>query len=226
MPPLFSNGPFRKRLVRESSLIRPDFHLLILFLSANITIWFAVDGSFRFWFGVPALLMLMSLVNFYRNPDRVVPEHKGVVAVSPADGRIVDVTRNSEGTYISIFLSAFDVHVNRAPVSGRVVALRHREGRYLPAFMSRSSSENERVILEIDSPEAGRVECVQVAGLLARRIQNWIQIGDPVQMGDRYGMIRLGSRVDLKLSSRFEPLVKRGMQVRGGETLLAEIPRG
>jgi len=212
--------------VRESSLIRPDYHLLVGLLAGNIAIWFALDGNFRFGFGVPALVLLLSLVNFYRNPDRVVPEHKGVIVISPADGRVVNVTRNAEATCISIFLSAFDVHVNRIPVSGVVVALSHREGSYLPAYLSRSSIENERVILEIDSPDAGRVECVQVAGLMARRIHNWIKIGDPVRMGDRYGIIRLGSRVDLKLPSQFEPLVKRGMKVRGGETLLAEIPSG
>ncbi len=212
--------------MRESSLIRPDYHLLVGLLAGNIAIWFALDGNFRFGFGVPALVLLLSLVNFYRNPDRVVPEHKGVIVISPADGRVVNVTRNAEATCISIFLSAFDVHVNRIPVSGVVVALSHREGSYLPAYLSRSSIENERVILEIDSPDAGRVECVQVAGLMARRIHNWIKIGDPVRMGDRYGIIRLGSRVDLKLPSQFEPLVKRGMKVRGGETLLAEIPSG
>jgi phosphatidylserine decarboxylase len=212
--------------VRANSLIRPDFHLLVALLSANVAIWFAVEGSLKLWLGVPALMLLASLLNFYRNPDRVLPVVRGVVAVSPADGRVVDVTQTEEGTYISIFLSALDVHVNRVPVSGTVVALRHRDGKYLPAFLSRSSSENERVILEIDSPEAGRVECMQVAGLLARRIHNWVRVGDSVRMGDRYGMIRLGSRVDLKLPSQFKPLVIQGIQVRGGETLLAEIPVG
>jgi phosphatidylserine decarboxylase len=104
--------------------------------------------------------------------------------------------------------------------------MRHLPGKYLPAFRPESSSANERVVLEIESASAGRVTCTQVAGLLARRIQNWVSEGDVLEVGQRYGMIHFGSRVDLTLPAGFRPLVQRGVHVSAGATAIAELERG
>jgi phosphatidylserine decarboxylase len=189
--------------------------------------WWLLPGMWRWIVGGLLLLLLGLLVQFYRDPHR---EPRGPVAaasvLSPADGRVVDVHRDPDHLFISIFLSPFDVHVNRAPVTGRVVELHSIPGRFLAAFSERASAENERVRLLIDSPEAGRVVCTQVAGLLARRIENWIQVGQEVTRGERYGMIHLGSRIDLELPGRFTALTAPGQRVRAGVSVLAEPVAG
>ena len=207
-------------------MARPGYVPLAVGLLVTVLIWSLAPEAWRLYLGLSALVALGFLANFYRDPGRSVPSRSGVFAVSPADGRVVRVEEDSEGLHISVFLSVFDVHVNRAPVGGRVRLLRHHSGKYLPAFNSESSSANERVVLEIDSAAAGRVVCTQVAGLLARRIQNWIAEGDNLEIGQRYGMIHFGSRVDLTLPGRFRPLVRTGAHVKGGSTALAELTGG
>jgi phosphatidylserine decarboxylase len=172
-------------------------------------------------------ILLLFLLQFYRDPERTAPPEGATPAVlSPADGRVVDVHKSPEALHISIFMSPLDVHVNRAPVSGRVVELSRAPGRFLPAFAARASAENERVCLRIDSPAAGAVACTQVAGILARRIDNWIEVGQTVTRGQRYGMIHLGSRVDLALAPAFDARVRAGDRVKAGATVLAERTAG
>jgi phosphatidylserine decarboxylase len=197
-----------------------------ILLGLNVVLWTLLSDRMRWWIGIPATLLLILLVNFYRDPERQPPRRSGVFAVSPADGRIVRVHKSAQMLRISIFLSVLDVHVNRAPVAGRVAALRRSPGRFLPAFLGRASSSNERVTLVIDAHDGGAVSCTQVAGLLARRIDNWIETGQKLRMGERYGMIRLGSRVDLDLPVDFAPLVRPGEHVKAGETPLAERSHG
>jgi len=195
-------------------------------LGVTVAVWLWAGESWRYTAGLPLVALLLLAANFYRDPPRHLPERNGVFAVAPADGRVVQVAADETGLHISIFLSVFDVHVKRAPVGGRVTALEHVPGRYLPAFRREASTENERVTLRIDSPSAGPVACTQVAGLLARRIQNWVAEGDTLTAGARYGLIHFGSRVDLVLPPRFRPLVRAGAHVKGGATPLAEIPHG
>jgi phosphatidylserine decarboxylase len=205
---------------------RPGYLPLLAGLLLTVLVWALTPGPWRFYAGVPVTIALLLLANFYRDPARNLPLRSGVFAVAPADGRIVRVDRDGTGLHISIFLSVFDVHVNRAPVGGRVLALRREAGKFLPAFRPEASSANERVVLEIDSAAAGRVVCTQVAGLLARRIQNWIAPGDTLEAGQRYGMIHFGSRVDLTLPATFRPLVRTGAHVSAGATPLAELASG
>lgn len=195
-------------------------------MALNAVVWLFVPGTWRYVCGVASLCLLFLIINFYRDPERKVPLREGSFVVSPADGRVVLIDKTDGRLAISIFLSAFDVHVNRAPVGGRVVELAHTAGKYLPAFLAASSSENERVRMTLEDPAGRRVVCTQVAGLLARRIENWIAEGQELAQGERYGMIHLGSRLDLELDESYEPLVAKGQYVRGGLVVLAEIPGG
>jgi len=206
-------------------MAKPGYSRIAALVVLNVSVWLFVPGTWRYVFGIASLILLLLILNFYRDPERQVPPRVGDFVVSPADGRVVLVDRVDGRLLISIFLSAFDVHVNRAPVSGRVVELSHTPGKYLPAFLAASSSENERVRLTLEDQSGRTVTCTQVAGLLARRIENWVAKGQQLDQGERYGMIHLGSRLDLELAGSYEPLVAKGQYVKGGLAVLAEIPR-
>ncbi len=166
----------------------------------------------------PALGLGALVVAFFRDPDRAPPADPALV-VAPADGRVTAV----EGARISIFLSIFDVHVNRAPVAGRVAAVDYRPGRFGNALRARSAAENEQNRITFETP-SGPVLVTQIAGLLARRIVFWPRVGDRVERGQRIGMIKFGSRTDLVLPSGAEWLVRIGDHVRGGATPVARLP--
>ncbi len=175
-----------------------------------------VGWSLGFPVPAAALLVLAGFVLFFfRDPDRKIPEDPSAI-VSPADGKIVGLAREGGGTRISIFLSVFDVHVNRAPVSGRIERCDHRPGRFLPAFDDRASVENEQVVFRI-----GGITFSLIAGLVARRIIPWKGEGDQVRKGDRIALIRFGSRVDLLVPEGSHVMVSRGDRVRAGSSVLA-----
>lgn len=167
----------------------------------------------------PAILAGAFILYFFRDPERVPPPGEGLV-LAPADGRVTEVRRGPEGASISIFLSLFDCHINRSPVEGRVVSVRHTPGRFHPAWQGRASRENERNHLEIEAAD-GRYGVTQIAGVVARRIVCTKRAGDPVSRGERIGLIRFGSRTDLRLPAGVEPLVAIGQRVSGGRTILA-----
>jgi phosphatidylserine decarboxylase len=156
---------------------------------------------------------------FFRDPDRVAPAEDGAV-LSPADGRIV--RSGPEG--ISVFLNVFDVHVCRSPVRGRVVSVVHVPGKFVAAFRESASEQNERAEILVEGPE-GRTLLVLVAGLVARRIVCRVRPGQTLAAGERVGMIRFGSRVDLVLPGSLAPAVKVGDRVTAGETVLARFAR-
>lgn len=169
---------------------------------------------------------------FFRDPDRVTPTRAGLV-VSPADGRvqlIMDAAPPPElamgdepMTRISVFLNVFDVHVNRYPVDGRVCAAHYRPGKFLNASLDKASVDNERMSLGIEMADGRRVACVQIAGLVARRIICEAVPGAEARAGARYGLIRFGSRVDVYLPLGTAPLVVVGQRVIGGESVLADL---
>lgn len=169
-----------------------------------------------------AVLLSGAMAFFFRDPERHPPADPRAV-VAPADGRVVRVERTPEGTSISIFLSILDVHINRAPVGGRVVARRHTPGRFVIATRDEASAVNERNELVIDDGSR-LITCRQIAGVVARRIVCWKQVGDPVARGERIGLIRFGSRTDLLLPSEVEVTVAVGDRVRGGETVVGRMP--
>lgn len=175
------------------------------------------------WAVLPALVLILFVLFFFRDPARVSPAGEGLV-LSPADGRVTEVERRPQGARISVFLSLFDCHINRSPVEGTVREVTHTPGRFHPAWQGRASRENERNHLVIGS-RTGDYGVTQIAGVVARRIVCAKKPGDAVGRGERIGLIRFGSRTDLHLPPGVEPAVAVGDRVRGGVTVLArEIP--
>lgn len=187
-------------------------------------------GALLLLAGLPWLGGLLALLGvfsgfFFRDPERSVPL-EGDLVVSPADGKVVGVSTVAEAgapTQISIFLSIFDVHVNRAPIAGRIAALEYNPGEFLPAFDDKASSRNEQNTITLES-DGTRVVFKQIAGLIARRIVFRKALGENVGRGERVGLIRFGSRVDVLLPPGFEVRVRRGDRVRGGSSVLASRP--
>jgi phosphatidylserine decarboxylase len=168
-----------------------------------------------------ALLVFAFLINFFRDPER--PIAPGVA--SPADGVVQFVEALPDGSSrVAIFMNPLDVHVNRAPLDGRVVAVEHKPGGFVPAF-KKESERNERVEWVFET-EHGRLKLVQIAGTVARRIVPYLAAGAVVKKGDRIGMIRLGSRVDVTLPANLEATVKAGERVWAGATTLAISRKG
>lgn len=171
-------------------------------------------------------LLCAFAVSFFRNPDRVVNDEKEA-AVSPADGRIVAIRPRQEPfsgqtrQCVSIFMNVFNVHVNRAPVGGLVTGIRYHEGKFINASLDKASEGNERCAWEMMDEEGDRWTFVQIAGLIARRIVPWAERGDTLGRGQRFGMIRFGSRVDLYLPEDYTPVCRPGQRVFAAQTVLA-----
>jgi phosphatidylserine decarboxylase len=171
------------------------------------------------------LVLTGFVVYFFRDPERVSPMAPGLL-LAPADGTIVAVTPlqhdlvQPSGTLVSIFLSVFDVHINRAPMSGRVVEVRYQPGKFLPAFRAEASDLNEQNMVTLQAGET-RVIVKQIAGILARRIVCRVKAGDHLSLGERFGLIRFGSRVDILIPPEYAVYARPGQRVRGGESVLA-----
>jgi phosphatidylserine decarboxylase len=184
---------------------------------------FVVGWPLLGWVGVFAAVAVAA---FFRNPARRPPKFHGL-ALAPADGRIQTVARvedphgSGQTTWkVSIFMSVLNVHVNRSPVYGRVTEVRHIPGAFLRADHDETSWRNERNLVRIQMNDGHEMSCVQVAGVLARRIVCWIQEGKGLSMGEPFGMIRFGSRVDCYFPLAFDPDVRVGQRVWAGETTL------
>jgi len=170
-------------------------------------------------FGVPLFLLALFCLYFFRDPDRNIPD--GAVAVSPADGKVVGIRPDGDAyTRISIFLNVFDVHVNRAPIEGKITNVDYKKGQFLVASREVASSENERNIVTIEGASTA-VTFSQIAGLIARRIVFYKKLGDQVAKGERVGLIKFGSRVDVFLGPEWEIAVQTGQRVAGGSSILA-----
>ncbi|MGH6815961.1 MAG: phosphatidylserine decarboxylase, partial [Hyphomicrobiaceae bacterium] len=185
------------------------------------------------WLPAGFLFALLTgwIAYFFRDPDRVTPLREGLV-VAPADGRIESVRKvrppdelgfgEKERVRVSIFLSVFDVHVNRAPVAGRIARVNYVEGAFFNAALDKASEENERRSLVIVTAEGIEIGVVQIAGLIARRIVPFVQAGDTLDAGQRIGLIRFGSRMDVYLPPGRAALVAAGQRAIAGETVLAD----
>ena len=171
------------------------------------------------------VVLTAAVACFFRDPERAIPQTPGAV-VSPADGRIHEIEPAAGRRRISIFLSVTDVHVNRAPVAGKVTDVTYKPGRFVPAYRAEASRENESNRLTLDAPDAV-IDVTQIAGILARRIVCRARPGDVLARGQRYGLIRFGSRTDLFLPADADVVAQVGDKVRGGETILAylKVPR-
>jgi phosphatidylserine decarboxylase len=174
---------------------------------------------------LPALLLAGFFLWFFRDPERAIPDAAGAV-VSPADGKVTDVSPLTVGgvqrTRISIFLSVFDVHVNRSPIAGVIRDVRYQRGKFLNAMNATSAEHNEQNVVTVEG-DGHSVVFKQIAGLLARRIVFNKKVGDPVGRGERIGLIKFGSRVDVLLDASASPQVKIGDRVKGGASVLAYL---
>ena len=166
---------------------------------------------------------------FFRNPKRTIPSGEGVF-VSPADGRIVAIQECYEDRFlkekavkISIFMNVFNVHVNRVPYDGTVQGIFYNPGKFLNAAKDKASLENEQNALVLETPKGQKILLIQIAGLIARRIVCWVQQGDAVNRGERFGVIRYGSRVDLFLPVDVAVKVQLGEKVKGGSTIIGAM---
>ena len=175
------------------------------------------------WLGGILIFLGIFVMFFFRDPQRTPPPDPDTI-VSPADGRVMEVVEESlngkPGRRISVFLSIFDVHVNRSPVAGRITAIEYRTGKFYAAMRGRASAENEQNSFHIQS-DRGEVVFKQIAGWIARRIICWKAVGDSVVRGERVGMIRFGSRTDIWLPEGVEVQVQPGQHVAGGTSILA-----
>jgi phosphatidylserine decarboxylase len=197
---------------------------------------FAVAAVVLFWLwaplGVVALIATAWCVYFFRDPPRTTPVREGLV-VAPADGRISQIAQAAAPPElgfggeaflrISIFMSVFDCHINRSPVAGRVERIVYRAGAFLSADLDKASEANERNAFVIETKDGRRIPVVQIAGLVARRIVPFVREGNALAAGERIGMIRFGSRVDVYLPAATAPLVAEGQTATAGETVLADL---
>jgi len=200
----------------------PDgyYYALPLVAAAILIGWLTAPG----W-GVPALLLAGFFLWFFRDPERRIPDAAGAV-VSPADGKVTDVSSVTvDGiprTRISIFLNVFNVHVNRSPISGVISDVCYQKGKFMNAMNAASAEENEHNTVTVEG-EGQKVVFKQIAGLLARRIVFTKKVGDPVQRGQRVGLIKFGSRVDVVLDAAAKVEIEIGDHVKGGSSVLAYL---
>jgi phosphatidylserine decarboxylase len=181
------------------------------------------------YLAIPMWLIFLFILQFFRDPPRVTVGGDSSVT-APADGRVIvideseDPYTNQASLKISIFMNVFNVHSNRMPVSGTVDRKQYYPGKFFNAALDKASDSNERNALLLTTKQGHRVTCVQIAGLIARRILCYVDEGSQVRKGERFGFIRFGSRVDLYLPKTTKVLVSLGDKVVGGETLVAELP--
>jgi len=209
-------------------IVREGLPFLLVCLVA--TLGFTVGGLWPV--GVVFGLLTCYVAFFFRNPERLPPVGEAMVA-SPADGRIIYVGPAKEPEFlkeevqkISVFMSLWDVHVNRVPVDGTVRDMKYHRGRFMAAFEERASEDNERNAMLIETGKGVKIVLVQVAGLVARRIVCYPTIGAFLLKGQRMGLIRFGSRCDIYLPKTAQAMVKVGDRVLGGETILAQLKEG
>ena len=220
--PLTSSG---KRNYPHPIIAREGWSFVAGSIAAAVLIhWFAGP-----WWAAPLWFVAAFIIQFFRDPPRSVPlEPKAVL--SPADGRIVTVERardpylERDALKLSVFMNVFNVHSNRSPVDGEVREAWYHKGRFFNAALSKSSLENERAALWIRTPAGADVTCVQIAGLIARRILCYAQSGQRLTRGERYGFIRFGSRVDVYLPAEARPVAAVGDKVYATESILASLP--
>jgi phosphatidylserine decarboxylase len=182
-----------------------------------------VVGYFsNLYFALPFVILALFCLYFFRDPNREVPS--GPVAVSPADGKVVVVKPENGGQRISIFLNVFDVHVNRTPIPGRITEVRYQEGQFLVASKEEASHSNEQNTITVEGTVGGqptRIVFKQIAGLIARRIVCYKKPGDNVSAGERVGLIKFGSRVDVQLGPEWDVVVRVGQRVSAGSSVIA-----
>ena len=189
-----------------------------------LTVALGIVG-WKVWMSLGILFSLF-IAYFFRNPRREIPNLQNII-ISPADGRIIHVGECEEGRFlkekvlrVSIFMSLFDVHLNRAPISGKVLERNYLPGRFFVASVEKSSLLNEQNAVILETEDRMKIVLIQIAGFVARRIVCYAKAGDTLRKGEIFGLIRFGSRVDLYLPSAVKPIVRVGQHVKGGESII------
>ena len=183
------------------------------------------------FFLIAIIAISLLLWRFYRNPERIPPENENVI-LSPADGKIINISEITgdesrgilHGIKVDIFMSVFNVHVNRIPIAGRISNIAYHSGKFLSANLDKASKENENNSITLETKKGQRIVFVQIAGLIARRIACWVKEGYDVEAGQRFGLIRFGSRLDIYLPVESKLLVDKGNKVKAGKTILGYLP--
>lgn len=184
----------------------------------------ALGFFFSPWAAAPLVAAGLFCLWFFRDPEREIP--RGPVAVSPADGKVVLVRRKPDMTQVCIFMNVFNVHVNRTPIGGKVVDVTYNRGKFMVASKDAASYENERNTITVEAKDGVTVSFTQIAGLIARRIVCYVKPGDYVTVGQRIGLIKFGSRVDVNFGPEWSIEAQEGQQVSAGSTILARRPAG
>jgi phosphatidylserine decarboxylase len=212
--------------MKHDSIIAQEGYPFIIF-SLVITVLISFFGIC--WLIILMVALTLFVVWFFRNPERYFQDEEKLV-ISPADGKVVkiddvEITGTIAGKYkkISIFMNVFNVHVNRVPYSGQIETINYHEGKFLSANLDKASVDNERNEVMIRTEDGRVLWAVQIAGLIARRIVCWLNVGTPVKKGERFGLIRFGSRVDIYLPEDSKISVKLGDKVKAGETPLGYL---
>ena len=206
-------------------MVRDGYFYGFGFLIVAVIAWFV---SHMVWLLALPIVLAIFFLWFFRDPSRKVPDGPGLI-VSPGDGKVEELEwiEFPEGgrLRVTIFLNVFDVHVNRVPVGGVVTLSEHREGQFMNAMKPESAIHNEQTLITIDAG-GYTVSFKQIAGLLARRIVNNLKVGDRVERGQRMGLIKFGSRVDVLMPAETDPRVKVGDRVKGGSSIIGQLPQG
>lgn len=204
-------------------MVRDGYFYALGFVLVAALLW-KLTGSLGLA-ALPLLLVLFFLW-FFRDPSRSITTQPGAL-VSPADGKVTEAewieTPDGSRLRLSIFLNVFDVHVNRSPIAGTVTQVNHKRGMFLNAMRADSNVLNEQTVMVVEGADGTSIQVKQIAGLLARRIVCNVKPGDRVERGERFGLIKFGSRVDLLLPSNANLLVRTGDRVKGGSTVLATL---
>jgi phosphatidylserine decarboxylase len=203
-------------------IAKEGFPFLILMVLLTVTV--GIMG-WRVWMSLGIILSLF-IAYFFRNPRREIPNLQNII-LSPADGRVIHVGECEEDRFlkektlkVSIFMSLFDVHINRAPASGKVLDIKYLPGRFLVASSEKSSLLNEQNAMILETEDRLKILLVQIAGIVARRIVCYAKTGDLLRRGEIFGLVRFGSRVDLYLPPEVKPIVRMGQHVKGGESII------
>ena len=208
--------------------IHPEGHRWVIGFGLATIIFFLLGWG---WLWKLTLVLGVFCGAFFRDPERFAPLKEGSV-VSPADGRVLSVTEVDgpelagikDSIKVSIFMSVFNVHVNRSPAAGRVVDIHYKAGKFFSANLDKAAEENERNLVVLEDDHKRRIAFIQIAGLIARRIVCFVEPDDHLEKGERFGLIRFGSRVDLYLPTDTEIDVAVGQHVKAGETIIVYLP--
>jgi len=211
---------------RKFPIVLDGMRFIIPLAVISLFLW---SLGFRVWAGFFTLLTLF-VISFFRDPERVIPPGEKAV-LSPADGKVVQVQPCVEERFlkgpaikVSVFMSVFNVHVNRNPLTGRIIGSAYARGKFLRADLDQASASNEQNALLVETAEGARLLVVQIAGLIARRIVCWVKKGDAVERGRRFGLIRFGSRLDIYLPEKTALRVQVGQKALAGQTILGYLP--